>query len=281
MQNIRPFEIQGHRGCRGLMPENTLEAFRKAIDLGVDTLELDVVISKDRKVVVSHDPFFNPQITTKPNGGFYKSELDSNLYLMDYLDIKKHDVGQRGNPDFPEQVKIKVFKPLLSEVFEEISRYLALKNKKAISYNIEIKSLSHEYHKTQPGPVEFVDLVLGEVGKVLIDNKLTFQSFDFKVLQYFHLLNKRQRIYIISALIEPQDNNEIDFNLEKLGFKPDIWSPNFNVLSKSKVQYLHSIGIKVIPWTVNTVADMDKMYAYGCDGLITDYPDRAMKFIKK
>lgn len=278
MKTKRPFEIQGHRGCRGLMPENTLEAFRKVIDLGVDTLELDVVISKDRKVVVSHDPFFNPQITTKPDGTFYKSEEDSNLYLMDYLEIKEHDVGQRGNPDFPNQVKMKAYKPLLSEVFEEVSKIVS---KKAIAYNIEIKSLSDEYHKTQPAPVEFVDLVLAEIGKALVNNHLTLQSFDFNVLQYLYLLNREQRKYSISVLIEPDDNNEIDFNLEKLGFKPDIWSPNFNILSKSKVQYLHSIGIKVIPWTVNTMADMEKMYAYGCDGLITDYPDRAMKFIKK
>jgi glycerophosphoryl diester phosphodiesterase len=83
------------------------------------------------------------------------------------------------------------------------------------------------------------------------------------------------------VLIEPEDNNEIDFNLEKLGFKPDIWSPNFRVLSHAKVEYLHSLGIKVIPWTVNTEAEMDKIYAYGCDGLITDYPNRAIKYIKK
>jgi glycerophosphoryl diester phosphodiesterase len=278
MRNKRPFEIQGHRGCRGLMPENTLEAFRKAIDLGVDTLELDVVISKDRKVVVSHDPFFNPKITTKPDGAFYKSEEDSNLYLIDYKEIRQHDVGQRGNPDFPNQAKMKSYKPLLSEVFEEVSKYVS---NKTIGYNIEIKSLFEEYHKSQPAPIEFVDLVLDEIYKALIDNKLTLQSFDFGVLKYLNLLNKKHKRYSVSALIEPEDNNEIDFNLEKLGFKPDIWSPNFSILSRSKVQYLQSMGIKVIPWTVNTVADMSKMYAYGCDGLITDYPDRALEFIKK
>lgn len=108
MKSKRSFEIQGHRGCRGLMPENTIEAFRKAIDLGVDSLELDVVISKDRKVVVSHDPFFNPQITTRPDGTFYKSERDSNLYLMDYEGIRQHDVGQRGNADFQNKQKLKL-----------------------------------------------------------------------------------------------------------------------------------------------------------------------------
>lgn len=281
MKSKRSFEIQGHRGCRGLMPENTIEAFKKAVDLGVDSLELDVVISKDRKVVVSHDPFFNPQITTRPDGTFYKSERDSNLYLMDYEGIRQHDVGQRGNADFPEQAKIKAYKPLLSEVFEEVSKYIFSQNRKAISYNIEIKSIPDEYHRTQPSSEEFVDLVLAVVDNGLTDSELALQSFDFKVLQYLHFLNQEQKKYSISALIEPEDNNEIDFNLEKLGFKPDIWSPNFTVLSKNKVSYLHKMGIKVIPWTVNNLTDMDRMYAIGCHGIITDYPDRAIKYIKK
>jgi glycerophosphoryl diester phosphodiesterase len=95
------------------------------------------------------------------------------------------------------------------------------------------------------------------------------------------LRRENKRKYSISVLIESEDNNEIDFNLEKLRFKPDIWSPSFRVLSHEKVEYLHSLGIKVIPWTVNTEAEMDKIYAYGCDGLITDYPNRAIKYIKK
>ncbi|OYU67430.1 MAG: glycerophosphodiester phosphodiesterase [Cytophagaceae bacterium BCCC1] len=277
----RQFEIQGHRGCRGLMPENTIAGFIKAIDLGVDTLELDVVVSKDRKLVVSHEPHFNPEISTAPNGKLLKSHQETNLFEMDYDEIKKYDVGQKGNPDFPEQYKFKSHKPLLSEVFQVVSDYQSTRNSRQVSYNIEIKSLADEYHKTQPAAEEFVDLLLLEIGNALNISKFTLQSFDFNVLRYLDLRRENTRKYSISVLIEPEDNNEIDFNLEKLGFKPDIWSPNFRVLSHAKVEYLHSLGIKVIPWTVNTEAEMDKIYAYGCDGLITDYPNRAIKYIKK
>ncbi len=277
----RYFEIQGHRGCRGLMPENTIAGFLKAIDLEVDTLELDVVVSKDRKLVVSHEPYFNPDISTAPNGKLLKSPQETNLFEMDYEEIRKFDVGQKGNSDFPEQFKVKSHKPLLSEVFQVVSDYQFGQNSRPVSYNIEIKSLADEYHKTQPPAEEFVDLLLSEIDNALNVNNFTLQSFDFNVLRYLELKRVGTKKYNISVLIEPEDNNEIDFNLEKLGFKPDIWSPNFKVLSQSKVEYLHSLGIKVIPWTVNTEAEMDKIYAYGCDGLITDYPNRAIKYIKK
>lgn len=277
----RHFEIQGHRGCRGLMPENTIAGFLKAIDLGVDTLELDVVVSKNRKLVVSHEPYFNPDISTAPDGKLLKFLQETNLFEMDYDEIRKYDVGQKGNPNFPEQFKVKAHKPLVSEVFQVVSDYQSAKNSRPVSYNIEIKSLAHEYHKSQPPAEEFVDLLLLEIDNVLNVNSITLQSFDFNVLRYLKLRRANKKKYHISVLIEPEDNNEIDFNLEKLGFKPDIWSPNFKVLSLAKVEYLHSLGIKVIPWTVNTEADMDKIYAYGCDGLITDYPNRAIKYIKK
>src|SRR6218665_3419482 len=107
-----PFQIEGHRGARGLVPENTIPSFKKAIDLGAHVIELDVVISKDKKVVVSHDTYFNPEITTAPNGELVTKETQGNLYTLDYKEIKKYDVGSRGNKGFPEQEKMKVYKPL-------------------------------------------------------------------------------------------------------------------------------------------------------------------------
>ncbi|MCP9769011.1 glycerophosphodiester phosphodiesterase [Lacihabitans sp. LS3-19] len=278
---IKHFEIQGHRGCRGLMPENTIPAFIKAIDLGVETLEMDVVISKDKKVVVSHEPQFNPVFTTKKDGTHYQKFEDSNLYQLTYNEIKSHDVGLRGNPLFPEQEKINVFKPLLSDVIKEVKAHLKTKGKSRIAYNIEIKSLPEEYNKTQPEVKEFVDLVLKVIGKNISPADLTLQSFDFNVLQHLNSLNKEKHRFKISALIEPEDNNEIDFNIEKLKFKPDIWSPYFKVLDEVKVKYLHSLGIQVIPWTVNSESEMEQVFDLQCDGLITDYPNRAVKYIKK
>jgi glycerophosphoryl diester phosphodiesterase len=117
----------------------------------------------------------------------------------------------------------------------------------------------------------------------LIDSKVdvVLQSFDVNVLKILHWQRQSSLYFDISFLVEPEDDNEIDSNLEKLGFKPDIWSPNYSVLSKTKVDYLHQKGIKVIPWTVNEISDMSQMLNLGCDGIITDYPDRAIAYIKK
>lgn len=269
-----PFEIQGHRGARGLLPENTIPAFKKAIDLGVNTLEMDVVISKDRKVVVSHEPNFNPLITTKPDGNFFSNMSESNLFLMNYSEIEKYDVGLKGHSGFKEQQKIKAFKPLLADVIEEISRYSKSKGLKDIRYNIELKSLPEEYNITQPEVSEFCDLVLKVIGNKIAPKDLTLQSFDFNVLKY--LEKNYKGMFSISVLIEPAENNEIQHNLEKLGFKPDIWSPFFLKLNKEMVQELHKKSIRVIPWTVNIKEDMEKLMKMGCDGIITDYPNRAV-----
>ncbi len=271
------FEIQGHRGSRGLMPENTILAFKKAIDLGVQTLELDVVISKDKQVVISHDPFFNPDCTTDPKGDFVTIETQQNLYLLDYQTIKKYDVGKRGNEKFPEQQKIAAIKPLLKAMIRECEKYAKAKGVKSLNYNIEIKSEEKEYGISQPDVAEFSDLVYKIIAKQLPPERVTLQSFDYNVLKFWHkqITEKKYKKVSLAALIEPTDNNDVAFNLEKLGFKPDIWSPYFLQATQERVKELHDLGIKTIPWTVNKREDMEKIKAVGCDGLITDYPDRA------
>lgn len=275
-QNME-FEIQGHRGSRGLMPENTIPAFKKAIDLGVHTLELDVIISKDKKVVVSHDPFFNPNCSTDPSGKFITKENQGNLYQLTYEEIKKYDVGLRGNKDYPEQQKVAVYKPLLEDMIRESEKYAKAKGVKPLKYNIEIKSEEKEYDISQPKVEEFSDLVYKIIIKQLPPERVTLQSFDYNVLKFWHkqIEQKKYKPIILSALIEPFDNNDVKFNLEKLGFKPQIWSPYFAQATEKRVKELHELGIKVIPWTVNKREDMEKVKAVGCDGLITDYPDRA------
>ena len=123
--DARPLDLQGHRGCRGLMPENTIPAMIRAIDLRVFTLELDVVISADKKVVVSHDVFFHENITTTPEGKFLtKSEAAKRLlYTMPYDSIRRYDVGMKPHPDFPRQQKMAVYKPLLSELLDSTQAY--------------------------------------------------------------------------------------------------------------------------------------------------------------
>lgn len=272
------FDIQGHRGCRGLMPENTISAFLKALDLGVTTLELDVVISKDRQVVVSHEPYFNSAFSIRPDGTpVSKSEERSLvLYRMDYVDIRRYDVGSNGNPAYPEQQKLKTYKPLLSEVIEQAEAYRKARNLPAFSYNIELKSEPSEYNKSQPEPAAFCDLVQAIIGKQLAPDRVIMQSFDFGILKYWKQQTNSGKYpkVRLAALVENLRSSEK--NIEELGFRPDIYSPYYRLLSADKIARLHNQGIIVIPWTVNQRDDMVRLKTQGVDGLITDYPDRAI-----
>lgn len=272
------FDLQGHRGCRGLMPENTLSAFIKALDLGVTTLELDVVISKDQQVVVSHEPYFNSAFSIAPNGKPVDKREQKSLvlYQMNYDDIKRYDVGSNGNPAYPEQQKIRTYKPLLSEVIEQTEAYRKAKKLPAFSLNIELKSEPLEYNTSQPEPTAFCDLVQAIIAKQLEPNRVVIQSFDFAILKHW----RQQAVagkYVkarLAALVENLRSSEK--NIDELGFKPDIYSPYYRLLSADKITRLHKQGIKVIPWTVNQRDEMVRLKTWGVDGLITDYPDRAL-----
>lgn len=282
------FDLQGHRGCRGLMPENTIPAFLKALDLGVTTLEMDVVISKDQQVVVSHEPYFNSAFSISPDGAPVDKKEQKNLvlYQLNYADIKRYDVGSNGNPAYPEQRKLKVYKPLLSEVIEQAEAYRKAKNLPLFSYNIEIKSEPSEYNKSQPEPAAFCELVQAILKKQFAaervnPDRIVIQSFDFAILKQWKkgvdgtgagLETKYPKVRL-SALVE--NLRSLEKNLEELGFKPDVYSPHFRLLSKDKIIRLHEQGIKVIPWTVNQRDDMNRLKEWGVDGLISDYPDRA------
>lgn len=274
------FDWQGHRGCRGLMPENSIPAFKKALDLGVTTLELDVVISQDRQVVVSHDPYMNADFCLTPTGAPInkKNQTSLNLYRMTYAEIKQYDCGSAGNSHFPEQQRLKVSKPLLSEVIEAVEQYRKEQDLPPVFFNIELKSEPSQYKISQPAPDEFSELVYAVIQKHLTPERVIMQSFDFNVLKHWQAQIKAGRYARVrlSALVE--DLKSIDFQLRKLGFVPDIYSPYYRLLSKAKIQKIHQKGMQVIPWTVNDVDQMKKLKEWGVDGLITDYPDRA-KFL--
>lgn len=263
------FDVQGHRGCRGLRPENTLPAFQHALALGVKTLELDVVISQDGQVVVSHEPYFHPDISSDAQG--HPVLHKPSTYHMPYADILNFDVGKRGNPRFPEQVPMPAIKPLLQDVLTHTQAA-------NVSYNIELKSSQAEVGKSQPDVATFCRLV-AKVWEAsgIPSTQLTIQSFDAAILQYWH--QGRQLGTLPQAklawLIEPNENNDLAHQWALLGFMPDIWSPFYAQVTEERIQKCHQLGIRVIPWTVNERNDMLKMRALGCDGLITDYPDRA------
>jgi glycerophosphoryl diester phosphodiesterase len=266
------FDWQGHRGARGLLPENTIPAFRKALDLGVTTLELDVVVSKDKQVVVSHEPFFSADICTDPAGKPIAKgdEKSRNLYGYTYAEIQAFDCGSRGNPRFPEQQPQKVHKPLLSKVIRSMEAYRQEKKLPPFGYNIEIKSTPAGDNVYHPGVAEFSDLVYGVVTDQLSPDRFTLQCFDFRVLRYWH---EKYPAVTLVALVE--NLRGVEKNLADLGFTPAVYSPYYQLLTgKDAVEDIHRLNMKVIPWTVNDPDDMRRLKAWGVDGIITDYPDR-------
>ena len=266
-------DIQGHRGARGVYPENSIPAFLYAIGQGVTTLELDVVISGDGQVVVSHEPWMNHQICLGADGGELKNDPEQwNIYRMSYDEIQRFDCGSLGNKRFPDQKRMQISKPLLSEVIKEAERYMKGNTRYEFDYNIEIKSSEQGDGKYHPAPEEFSRIVYELIDQYLSWERVVIQSFDFRVLQFWNRTYPEVRL---AALIE--NNRSLDTNLGGLGFLPAIYSPYYKLISKEDVKDLHDRGIKVIPWTVNEVDEMNELIHMGVDGIITDYPDRAAK----
>ena len=273
------FDIQGHRGCRGLLPENSIEAFKRAIDLGVTTLEMDVVISKDKQVLLSHEPFLSHEIALDLNGNEIteKDEKSFNLYQMDYDQIKQYDCGSKIHPRFLDQLKIKTYKPLLSEIIDFVENYSKTNypNRK-IKYNIETKSEPKGDLVFHPNPKEFVMLLANVLQNKNISDRVYIQSFDVRTLQFLHANFPEFKTVLLV------DNKlSIKENLKLLDFIPNVYSPEFVLLDKKAIRYLHRKNIKVIPWTVNEIKDIKKVINLNVDGLISDYPNRYFEIIHK
>lgn len=270
LQQGKRLDLQAHRGGRGLMPENTIAAMKNAIDLGVTTLEMDAVISKDHKVVISHDVYFSEAITTTPEGGFLTKTTASQylLYTMPYDSIKKYDVGLKPHPDFPRQKKISAFKPLLSDLIDAVEAHAKTRGRK-LQYNIEIKSKEGFDGVRHPDPENFSELLIGVLKARKILDRTIIQSFDIRPLQYIH---RKYPAIRLSYLVEKPDEL-LETQLTRLGFIPNIYSPAFQMVNKDIVSQCHAKGMKVIVWTVNTVDQMNALVDLGVDGIISDYPD--------
>ncbi|MFN3300196.1 MAG: glycerophosphodiester phosphodiesterase family protein [Sediminibacterium sp.] len=271
-KNKNDFDWQGHRGARGLVPENTIPAMCKAIDLGAVTLEMDAVITADKQVLLSHEPFFNHEITTKPDGlpVSKDEEKQLNIYTMSYAATQRFDVGLRGNPRFPQQQKMAATKPLLLEVIEAADQYALSKNKPLPFYNIETKSQPTTDYKYHPSPKAFVDLLVAVIKHKKIEDRVTIQSFDIRTLQYLH-----QQYPSISTvlLIEDYNKKSLTEQLLELGFTPTAYSPHHSLVNEALVNACKLKGMKLVPWTVNDLATMKKLRALGVDGIISDYPN--------
>lgn len=274
----RHLSIEGHRGARGYLPENTIPSFKLAIDQGADTIELDVVITKDKKVIVSHEPYFSSVISLDPQGKKIakESEREHNIYKLTFDETKKYDVGSIGNAGFPEQKSMKVYKPLLSEVFKEIEKYTKAKKIARVRYNVEIKSSPEGDGTFQPAPAEFAALVMADITKAKLQDHVIVQSFDVRPLQE---IRKTHPKLALALLVGNPDGAEK--NLAKLGFIPDTYSPHFSLVNESLIKLCREKGMKIVPWTINEVADLERMKTFDLDGVITDYPDRAVKVFRK
>ena len=271
-KSMGTFDKQGHRGCRGLMPENTIPAMLKALDMGVTTLEMDIAITKDRQVIVSHDPFFNHEITTKADGSYLsdKEERELKIYGMTFEETQRYDVGMKPFARFPRQLKLPVRKPLLRDLLDSVRQYMT-NNKRAFPYfNIETKTQPATDNIYHPGPAEFVDLLMTVIKEKRIEEFVIIQSFDFRTLRYLHQNYPSIRT---AMLIQGSDKRDLADQLTDLGFIPDIYSPEFVLVTRELIDKCHLQKIKIIPWTVNDTTKITELKNAGVDGIISDYPD--------
>jgi glycerophosphoryl diester phosphodiesterase len=268
--NLPAFDKEAHRGGRGLMPENTIPAMLNAIKLGVNTLEMDAVITKDKKVILSHEPFFNHAITTKPDGDTVstKEERSLNIFEMTYDETQRYDVGSKPNPGFPQQQRYKAAKPLLSAVIDSAEAYVKQHKATPVFYNIETKCQPTTDNKYHPAPDEFLDLLMAVLKAKKITDPVIIHSIDFSTLQIIH---KKYPAIMTAALVG--DKKTLDQQLESLGFIPTIYSPVHQLVTPELIEQCHQKKIRILPWTVNDKATIDKLKAMGVDGIISDYPN--------
>lgn len=264
------FDAQAHRGGRGLMPENTIASEENAIDYDC-TMEMDLQMSKDKKIVVSHDAYFSSQFCLTPEGdtmtpqdGYHRL-----IYDMPYDSVIKYDVGMKPHPDFPRQKKMHAVKPLLSVLIDSVEAY-GTRKKHVNYYNIELKTNPTYDGKNYSTLDEYIDSAMAIITRKGIAPRTMIQSFDVRALRIVH---QKWPDIQTSYLVFADDKQPVAGYIKDLGFKPDIFSPNFKLVTAERVKEFHHNGIKVIPWTPDTVEEMQKLKDMGVDGEITDYPD--------
>jgi glycerophosphoryl diester phosphodiesterase len=264
----KKFHIQGHRGMRGLMPENTIEGCIEAVRLGFDGLEIDIVCSKDGQVVVSHDPWMSSQFCSFSVGKpvINPNSNEVNLYKMPYDLIREFDCGSRGNARFPKQKPMNTYKPTLNELIESVFHFCEMNNFAKPFFNIEIKSHPDWYGKYVPMPSDFVKLLKGPLSILPLDTYY-ISSFDPIFLRAFKKVNPKITLAFLT------DNRlSLKDNLKNLGFKPEIYCPYYRYLNDATIRLCKKMDIALIVWTVNDLASIIKLKNQGVKGVISDYP---------
>jgi glycerophosphoryl diester phosphodiesterase len=262
---------EGHRGTRGLMPENTILSMKKAIDDGANIIELDIQISKDHQVLVAHDPFINNKFTLLPDGREIPASDEKKyiLHQMDYVEIRKFDVGSKYYDAFPKQKKVRTYMPLFGELIDSVEQYTTSKGLPGIIYNIEIKSKPDQDGYYQPTPDVLIRMVMDVVNSKQISNRFYIQSFDIRQIQEVH----KNYPHVVTGFLTSDKEVSFEKNLEMIGFNPQIYSPNYKLVTPALIRKCHDLGIKFVPWTVNTSEEIKMLMEMGVDGIITDYPN--------
>ncbi len=268
-ENTVVFDKQAHRGGRGLMPENTIASEKNAINYDC-TMEMDLQMAKDKKIIVSHDAYFSSDFCLAPGREVMtKKDGQSRLiYTMPYDSVVKYDVGIKPYPDFPQQKKMHAVKPLLSVLIDSVEAY-AKSRRHVNHYNIEIKSTPDNDGKTYSTLAEYIDSAMNIIIKKGIAPRTMIQSFDVRALRIVH--NQYPKIKI-SFLVAAYNKATPEGYIEQLGFAPEIFSPEFSLVTADLVNGFHKKNILVIPWTPDTLEDIQRLKDMGVDGAITDYP---------
>jgi glycerophosphoryl diester phosphodiesterase len=280
------FDLQGHRGARALAPENTLAGFRLAAAIGVTTLELDLGVSRDGQLVISHDPRLNPDLT-RDAAGLWIAAPGPALNTLTAEELQRHDVGRlkpgtryaagfaRQQPHDGERI------PTLQQLFDEVARWGA----RELRFNIEIKMTPGEPALTPP-PEEFALKVVDLVRRFGLDERVTVQSFDWRAIRAVQAIAPQLRTAALTVRSRNFDNladgrwtaglqladhgGSVPALVKAAG--ATVWSPNVTDLSASAVKEARSLGLQVVPWTVNDADTMQRLLDWGVDGLITDDP---------
>lgn len=264
-------EVQGHRGARWSRPENTLPAFQFALENGADAVELDMHVTKDDQVVVSHDHFLNPKLCVDQNGARIRGDIL--IRSLTLSELQKYDCGSLQNPDFPEQQPVaKTPIPTLEAVFELIEKS-PLPAAKILQFNIETKS-EEKHPEYTPEPERFVELVLALLKKHGLMSRVILESFDYRTLKIAHRLEPSLRL---SVLIHRRPRGGLVPLMKEI--EAQTVSPEYSWLNANDVAELHSAGCKVLPWTPNAPDDWHRLIEIGVDGIITDNPRGLREFL--
>ncbi|MEC3878407.1 glycerophosphodiester phosphodiesterase family protein [Parapedobacter sp. 10938] len=259
-------EVFAHRGFRGLHPESTIQGMKKTLYHGA-VLEFDLAISRDKKVMVTHDAVMNRKIVRKSDGTPIARGEKHVLYQMDYADIRMFDIGMKPNPDFPEQERYPAYIPLLGELVDSVETYAAEQGLPVPRYFIETKLNPKNDGMNHPGPEEFVDLMMQVVEAKGIRDRIIVQSFDPRTLQVL-----RRKFPDIELAFLAKSKTTLESNLEWLGFTPDFYSINSAYIDAALVAACKAIGTELIIGNCNDYNEIKRLSAMGVHRVISDFP---------